>query len=200
MQSIPKFVLKRLQERAAPAELHPDADLLTAFAEQSLDKRERALLTEHLAACADCREIVALALPVTETLALPAAHTALRFGWLSWPTLRWAALSAAILVVGSAAILHYSHRSQLTTVASNVMQKDSTPARSVVDQVPALHATLPPSAKRTEPSARLSHSNRTESTSCFPSAASPGSLLFWQRWRDGRRLQNRLCYRPNRLL
>ncbi|MFZ1053229.1 MAG: zf-HC2 domain-containing protein, partial [Candidatus Sulfotelmatobacter sp.] len=66
MHSVPKFVIKRLQERPATAESHPDADLLTAFAEQSLDGRERALVMEHLAACGDCRDVVALALPATE--------------------------------------------------------------------------------------------------------------------------------------
>ncbi len=188
MQSIPKFVLKRLQERVAPAESHPDADLLTAFAEQSLDKRERALLTEHLSACADCREIVALALPVTESSALP-ARTAPRFGWLSWPTLRWAALSAGILVVGSAAFLYYSHRGPLTTVASNVMQKGSAPARSVLDQLPPLHATLPSSVARTEPSAAshtvtahklpLAHNQRAEHG--IDSAGSDGGMVVGSR-------------------
>lgn len=40
---------------------HPDADLLAAFAEKRLLGHEREELLAHLAECADCREVVALA-------------------------------------------------------------------------------------------------------------------------------------------
>ena len=62
MQNVPKIVRDRLQA-AAPAVNHPDADLLTAFAERSLPEHERTVVLEHLARCGDCRDIVALALP-----------------------------------------------------------------------------------------------------------------------------------------
>ena len=57
MQDVPKIVVKRLQSPAV--EPHPDADLLTAFAEKSLSGRERESVLQHLARCGDCREIVA---------------------------------------------------------------------------------------------------------------------------------------------
>ena len=53
MEDVPKIVLKRLQETSAPGP-HPDADLLTAFAEQSLAESERARVMEHLSRCSDC--------------------------------------------------------------------------------------------------------------------------------------------------
>lgn len=150
MHSVPKFVIKRLQERPATAESHPDADLLTAFAEQSLDGRERALVMEHLAACGDCRDVVALALPPTESVALPAAGSAARIGWLTWPTLRWAALAAGILVVTSVGVLQYSHRNQERSVASNFLRKDAAPSPSALHQPPSRQVTVPQSEMRRE--------------------------------------------------
>ena len=52
MQSVPKIVRDRLQA-TRPAVNHPDADLLTAFAEQSLPAAERATVLDHLARCGD---------------------------------------------------------------------------------------------------------------------------------------------------
>jgi hypothetical protein len=96
MQSVPKIVRDRLQA-AQPAINHPDADLLTAFAEQSLPEAERATVLDHLARCGDCRDVVALALPATEaleTVAIPA-----RSGWLTWPALRWGFVAAGVVVI-----------------------------------------------------------------------------------------------------
>ncbi len=132
MENVPKSVLKRLQETRPGAGSHPDADLLTAFAEQSLADRERALVTEHLAACSDCREVIVLALPETaaQIVTSPASVRADRGGWLAWPTLRWAALAAGILVVASVGVLQYSHRDQDRTIASNFTVKEATPGPS----------------------------------------------------------------------
>ena len=122
MQNVPKFVLKRLKETPSAGGSHPDADLLTAFAEQSLSGNERARLMEHLALCGDCRDVVALALPATETVAMPVA-SATRIGWLTWPALRWGALAAGILAVASIGMVEYSHRNQQQEiVASNQTQ------------------------------------------------------------------------------
>ncbi len=132
MQNVPKSVLKRLQETRLGAGSHPDADLLTAFAEQSLADRERALVMQHLAACSDCREVIVLALPETpaQIVTSRASVRADRGGWLAWPSLRWAALAAGILVVASVGVLEYSHRDQDRTIASNFTVKDAVPAIS----------------------------------------------------------------------
>jgi len=42
-------------------EIHPDAEMLSAFAEQALGERERGEVLEHLAACGRCRQVIALA-------------------------------------------------------------------------------------------------------------------------------------------
>ena len=148
MQDVPQFVLKRLQEKQPAADSHPDADLLTAFAEQSLAGDERDRVTEHLTRCGDCRDVVAIALPATEIeterarkiVALPISVSTAGMGWLRWPTLRWGALAAGILVVASLGVLEYSHRSE-NSVASNRPQ-DAIVASSVSRQAPSPQATV----------------------------------------------------------
>lgn len=85
---------------AHAADEHPDADLLTAFAEQSLIASERERVLAHLAACPTCREVVSLAMPPEPEPAevgAPAAHS-----WFRWPLLRWTAVAATVIVVGAA--------------------------------------------------------------------------------------------------
>lgn len=101
MEQFSKIVQERLQARAK-AEVHPDADLLTAFAEKSMGDRERSQVLRHLAECANCREVVSLAMP--EPRAEPEIQP--RFSdsrWLRSPVLRWAALAACIVVAGTMA-------------------------------------------------------------------------------------------------
>jgi hypothetical protein len=127
MENVPKIVRARLQRPAsAAAEPHPDADLLTAFAEQSLAAGERDHLLEHLARCGECRDVVALALPATESAAL-ASHVPVRAGWLSLPVLRWGVVAAGIALVASFGILQYRQRQQgKTLVATSLMSHDQT--------------------------------------------------------------------------
>jgi len=64
---VPKIVYDRLRTAApepdsnAVARAHPDADLLTAFAEQALSAPEREEVLHHLALCGNCREVLSLA-------------------------------------------------------------------------------------------------------------------------------------------
>ena len=120
MQNVPKIVRDRLQA-ATPAVNHPDADLLTAFAERSLPDRERTVVLEHLARCGDCREIVALALPAIEPV-----QTTIRpspSGWFTWPALRWGFVTAGVVAVASLAILQFQRRAQQTTTAMALKQQ-----------------------------------------------------------------------------
>lgn len=106
MEQPPKIVQRRLPETQKPG-VHPDPDLLAAFAEKSLNDRERAQVLQHLADCADCREVISLATPEIKTGPSPSAT---RSPWLSWPMLRWGALAACVVVVGAAVTLHYDRR------------------------------------------------------------------------------------------
>jgi hypothetical protein len=116
---------------------------------------------DHLARCADCRDVVVMALPATEILATRFSVGASRSGWLSQLALRWGALAAGILVVASVGVVQYGHRHQEKNVASNSMQRDA--ARTI--------RSLPQSVA---PAATASHNDaRKESLSA---RNSPGPL------------------------
>jgi hypothetical protein len=120
MEQLPKIAQQRLQATAA-ARVHPDPDLLAAFAERSLQERERAQVLQHLAQCADCRSVVSLALP---EMAEPPARPA-KSPWLGWPVLRWSALAACVVVVTAAVTLHYEQRQSVEPIGA---EKASLPA------------------------------------------------------------------------
>lgn len=126
MTEVPKIVHQRLRSLASQpeslAKSHPEADLLAAFAEQALSATERDGVLQHLALCADCRDVLALAAPADAFVPTPAEVESevvrgrvpetpekTRPGWFAWPglgwqNLRWAALAGglavAILVAG----------------------------------------------------------------------------------------------------
>ena len=142
MQSVPKIVRQRLKAAMPPVN-HPDADVLTAFAECSLPELERAVVLEHMARCGDCREIVALALPAMEPLETgvsrsPSPSTSpLIGGWLTWPALRWGFVTAGVVAIASFGVLRYQRHLQPTSmalkqsghieVAANESRKEITP-------------------------------------------------------------------------
>jgi hypothetical protein len=106
VQDVPKIAIRRLRD-AEIAEGHPDANLLTAFAERSLAEGEQARLVTHLATCRDCRDVIALALPPTEEVALAAVSSRTGDEWFSWPVLRWGLVAAGVLVVASVGVVQY---------------------------------------------------------------------------------------------
>ncbi len=120
MQSAPNIVRERLKARP-PDGNHPDADVLTAFAERSLPELERAVVLEHVARCGDCRDVIALALPETEA-ALP-VPTPVRTPWLTWPALRWGLVAAGIVLVAAFGLFQFQRRSE----PSSFVAKQSLP-------------------------------------------------------------------------
>jgi len=132
MEHVPKIVLKRLQETSAPGP-HPDADLLTAFAEQSLAESERARVMEHLSRCSDCRDVLALALPAMELVAVAASaadasSTPARRRWFAWPVLRWGVAAAGIIALASIGVVQYRQRLQNHTLVSSLASRNETTA------------------------------------------------------------------------
>src|ERR1017187_6466003 len=111
MTDVPKIVHQRLRA-ATPRPAHPEADLLTAFAEQALSATERGNVLQHLALCEDCRDVVALALPAMDLTVTPleaeseAVRTPIpdktRSNWLTWANVHWGHLSWAALAAGIA--------------------------------------------------------------------------------------------------
>jgi hypothetical protein len=142
MEQLPKIVQRRLQ--TPQPGVHPDSDLLAAFAEESLNDRERSLVLQHLAECADCRDVVSLAMP--EIDAAPALLPSARGSWwLSWPVLRWGALAACVVVVSAAVTLHYGRRQGVEPAERAPAAADATFAESkVLKPGQELAAKLPP--------------------------------------------------------
>jgi hypothetical protein len=109
MADFTDIVMWRLHLTPEPEE-HPDANLLSGFAESSLSGKDRLQVLEHLAQCAHCREVVSLAVPPTvaaESAVLMPRHAA---AWLRWPVLRWGALAACLVIVGTAVTLRLGYR------------------------------------------------------------------------------------------
>ena len=123
MQNVPKIVTERLRATAASAS-HLDADVLAAFAERSLSDRERGVVIEHVARCRDCRDVIALALPETETAVL--TPTPARRPWLTWPALRWGFVAAGVVAIASLGILQLQRKSEI----SSYVAKEALPSQS----------------------------------------------------------------------
>jgi hypothetical protein len=104
MTQIPKVVEQRLRAVATRGS-HPDPNLLGAFVERSLAKRDQVEVLEHLSRCANCREIVSLS-AAQAGFADAVSVVPVTPNRLSWPALRWAAALTCIVVVGAAVTLH----------------------------------------------------------------------------------------------
>jgi hypothetical protein len=143
MQNVPNIVRERLKAANRAADLsharaHPDANLLTAFAEQSLAESERAVVLDHLSRCGDCRDIVALALPAAEPV--EAAIKKPATSWLTWPALRWGFVTAGILAIAALGVVQYQRRSENTASNSPARLEISTKEaknRPLASPVPA---------------------------------------------------------------
>jgi Photosynthesis system II assembly factor YCF48 len=151
VQDVPKIVLRRLQKTADKGS-HPDADLLTAFAEQSLLESERARVAEHLARCGECREVVALALPATEDAAVASSTSPSRSGWPVWRVLRWGVVAAGIVVITSVGILRYQQRQQKNETSNAVLtaRNENTSTEDLVNQPPPTSSELQEIRPRTK--------------------------------------------------
>ena len=143
MEEVPKSVPLRLKAMASGD--HPDPDLLAALAEQALPERERVPVLLHLSRCADCREVLALAIPPAAATASPSLDTGRR-SWFQWRVLRWAAAGACVVIVGSAVLIK---RNTMMTAHEETPRTET--AASVQNRSDSLAYTIPdesaPSAK-----------------------------------------------------
>jgi Photosynthesis system II assembly factor YCF48 len=147
MPNVPNIVRERLKAATSAVD-HPDADVLAAFSERSLPELERERVLEHVARCADCREILALALPPHEEAQLVVKPSPDRLSgrWLSWPSLRWGFVTAGILLIGSLGVVEYQrHQTHAPTAASNSAVHESAPQNEVAANQPQ-PSPVPPAA------------------------------------------------------
>jgi hypothetical protein len=140
MNQVPKIVRQRLGATSDPA--HPDANLLSAYAQKALDQREEATILGHLAQCADCRQLLFLAQPELE--AAPQVVRQPAKAPAGFHGMRWAFWAAAVLVVGGLLMLNdrqQSSHDQMAQVARPAMTQPTpaspSPATAPTDEVAA---------------------------------------------------------------
>ena len=141
MAELPETARQKLKHWVAGP--HPDANLLSAFAENSLSARERGLLVEHLAACASCREVVALAAPQDISAAIaPVPEKAVR----QWAMLRWGTAAAILVVMVGVVWLGRTNRTVAPKPAAEVarampeLQNEPVPAEKQKEEMPSAGA------------------------------------------------------------
>ena len=167
---MPNIVRDRLKA-ATPTADHPDANLLTAFAERSLPEPERAAVLEHISRCGDCREVVALALPATEAVAPVTAARPARASWLTWPVLRWGFVAAGVVVIASLGILQVQRRSAPQMIAYKSPEVTVPKSR---DQAPAPAAPAAAPAARDDKAVNPAAANSVNSS--IADAGEPGRM------------------------
>src|SRR5207302_3871681 len=152
---IPRIIRERLQTATAVnATEHPEANLLSAFSENLLRTDERDQVLQHLATCAACRQVVALA-AVSRGEREPLVVTERRP--LRWKILRWTALgaSAAAMVAVLAVYQQKPPRQPEPTGATITARLEQAPAATPApetqdsDKKDKKIASQPPAAKKT---------------------------------------------------
>ena len=119
MDRMTKLVAGRLKAQAA-AGPHPDPELLSAFAENTLSEAERGPLLQHLGVCSDCREVLYLAStdsPAMQKVLVPQPRP---FTFRRW-IFAWGSLAAAGVVVAiffTANRLEYRNQSSARMVTN----------------------------------------------------------------------------------
>src|SRR5258708_3023910 len=116
MEQFPKFLASRLARQQQTAEAHPDANALTAFAENRLKPAERKPLLPHLPICADSPEVMALV-----SSDAPERVESPNNAFNLW-SLRWAAALAVACLVTVVVVRHpvSVQRSGIKSERSNV--------------------------------------------------------------------------------
>jgi hypothetical protein len=121
---------------------HPDAESLSAFSEQALGDRERADMVAHLAVCARCRQVVALASGAAHNAGVTAAARPRKIlapnaWWKQW-RLIWIP-TAAVAAFAAASISVYIERADRHGPDIRIAAQNPTPS-----------ATAPPATAPTE--------------------------------------------------
>ena len=125
---------------------HPDAEMLTAFAEQSISEKEREEIVAHLAGCNRCREVVFLAQTAAdaEMPVVTASQIETRAsggGWFAGWKLFWIPV-AALAGIGGVAVLMHMDR----TSAPETRMAQNTPPPQMTDSMAVTKAEAPPPA------------------------------------------------------
>jgi hypothetical protein len=123
---------------------HPDAEILTAFAEQLVPETEREEILAHMAECSRCREVVFLAQQAIDA-EKPARSVAgipdrkLFTGWFVAWRWSWVPVAALAGVVGFAVVRHMNRPS----VSETRMAQNAGPAQMTEGMAPSKSAPTP---------------------------------------------------------
>jgi Photosynthesis system II assembly factor YCF48 len=166
MPELPNLLRQRLAvTKNGELPVHPDADTLTAYVEQSLASTERQSVVAHLSVCEPCREVVVLsqslhAQPATQTVLAPAPVP--RWRRLFTPAFTAAASLAAMAVIA--------------VVVLQLPQKHSQDSlnRQVPNQQAANHQTADQSAQETQQAQGSPLADQAPSSKAKETAPAPG--------------------------
>ena len=130
---------------------HPDAEVLTAFAEQLVSDREREEILVHIARCRRCREVVFMTQRMAEAeepshgfnVSVPKAKT--RGGWFAVWRWSWVPVAALAAIVGFAVI---QHRNQAPRPVTQLAQ--NAPSPETPQSTAAANANIAPQ-RQTQP-------------------------------------------------
>ena len=154
MAEVSRTVRERLGQQGAGE--HPDANLLSAFAEHSLIDAERAQVLDHLSRCAGCREVAALSLLAVEQeqLSPAAVPTGASRSWWRSPVVHWAALTAAALVVliavGERMKLREGHSASAPAITTSSSTEGAQKSAIPAAEVPSVSAQPKQSSEKVE--------------------------------------------------
>jgi len=159
----PNIIGARLRAAAmTPPSAHPDADLLTAFAEHCLNESEHARILEHLAQCTVCRDVVYFAQPEEEATLKPAQSPA-QTHWFAGRRLQWAALAASLSMIAAIAIYVRTNPERMAqyepATASPVANKEAAPQGNTQNDAGAAYSTSPATSPAEKPDATRRESN-----------------------------------------
>lgn len=151
MPELSNLLKNGLAKASQGASVHPDADLLTAYAEQILTSSERSQVLEHLAACRQCRDVVSLALEPVAVEKAPVLVATPRRRWFLTPQFALVAAVAAMAVgVGIVMRLQpsqpatFQEAKAVPPTAVNSGSADSSPAQPGSATEKDTHAVPPP--------------------------------------------------------
>lgn len=147
---------------------HPDAESLTAFAEQLLPAAEREQVLAHMSTCSRCREVVFLAQQAEDPTTLRVQATEAKKPRASWFSgWRWAWLPVAALAgfTGVAVVQHFRHAEPEPQMTAKLSPTDALRKTEPAKSAPAI----------TQP-ASLPQAELHKTKPAVPSEARDGSL------------------------
>ena len=185
---LPKPMLDALARETAPVD-HPSADALAAFVERTLASEENRRVTEHLARCGDCREIVFLASSAADEseaeqreLAAAAQITLQPATEAARPRARrlvWAMpIAAAFLMAAGVLLWQQAQRPRqgvepASKVESKVEQRPAVPAPAMTTQQPSTEGVLQSPSRKPVPKASPAKSAAPKTPSTVEEGPSP---------------------------